>query len=39
MYQASTGMTVAILINTQLPNPNGPAILLKQLEASLTALG
>lgn len=39
MYQASTGMTVAILINTQLPNPNGPAILFKQLESSLTALG
>ena len=38
MYQASTGMTVAILINTQLPNPNGPAILFKQLEGSLSSL-
>jgi D-alanyl-D-alanine carboxypeptidase len=37
MYQASTGTTVAILINTQLPNPNGPAILFKQLEASLAS--
>jgi D-alanyl-D-alanine carboxypeptidase len=37
MYQASTGTTVAILINTQLPNPNGPAILFRQLEASLAA--
>ena len=37
MYQASSGTTVAILINTQLPNPNGPAILFKQLEASLAS--
>ena len=39
MYQPSTGMTVAILINTQLPNPNGPAILFRQLEGSLSSLG
>lgn len=39
MYQPSTGMTVAILINTQLPNPNGPAILFRQLEDSLSSLG
>jgi D-alanyl-D-alanine carboxypeptidase len=37
MYQASTGTTVAILINTQLPNPNGPAILFKELEPSLAS--
>ena len=39
MYQPNTGMTIAILINTQLPNPNGPAILFKQLEPQLAALG
>uniref|UniRef100_UPI0039EFCAAC serine hydrolase domain-containing protein n=1 Tax=Sinomonas sp. G460-2 TaxID=3393464 RepID=UPI0039EFCAAC len=38
MYQPSTGMTVAILINTQLPNPNGPAILFKQLEGALAGI-
>ncbi|WP_171041452.1 serine hydrolase domain-containing protein [Sinomonas susongensis] len=39
MYQPSTGTTVAILLNTQLPNPNGPAILFRQIEASLSSLG
>ena len=39
MYKPTTGMTVAILINTQLPNPNGPAILFKQLEGALASLG
>ncbi|MEA5454936.1 serine hydrolase domain-containing protein [Sinomonas sp. JGH33] len=38
MYSPKTGMTVAILINTQLPNPNGPAVLFKQLEGALEAL-
>lgn len=39
MYQPDTGMTIAILINTQLPNPNGPAILFKQLEGALAGIG
>lgn len=39
MYQPSTGTTVAILINTQLDNPNGPAELFEELEPSLAALG
>jgi D-alanyl-D-alanine carboxypeptidase len=39
MYQPGTGLAVAILINTQLPNPNGPAVLFKQLEAGLADLG
>lgn len=39
MYNPATGMTVAILINTQLANPNGPAILFRQLEASLANFG
>jgi D-alanyl-D-alanine carboxypeptidase len=39
MYQPGTGTTVAILINTQLDNPNGPAELFEQLEPSLAALG
>ncbi|MDQ4489945.1 serine hydrolase domain-containing protein [Sinomonas sp. ASV486] len=38
MYNPATGMTISILINTQLPNPNGPAVLFKQLEQSLAAL-
>lgn len=39
LYQPSTGTTVAILINTQLDDPNGPAALFKQLESSLSDLG
>ncbi|GHG42686.1 hypothetical protein GCM10012320_06040 [Sinomonas cellulolyticus] len=39
MYNPETGMTIAILINTQLPNPNGPAILFRQLEPSLANFG
>jgi D-alanyl-D-alanine carboxypeptidase len=39
MYQPSTGTTVAILINTQLDSPNGPAELFEQLQPGLAALG
>lgn len=39
MYNPKTGMTIAILLNTQLANPNGPAILFRQLEASLANFG
>jgi D-alanyl-D-alanine carboxypeptidase len=38
MYEPGSGVTIAILINTQLTNPNGPAILFRQLEAAITAL-
>ncbi|GAA2201589.1 hypothetical protein GCM10009849_26600 [Sinomonas flava] len=39
LYNPATGTTVAILINTQLPNPNGPAILFDRLEGLLADLG
>ncbi|NUP74688.1 MAG: beta-lactamase family protein [Sinomonas sp.] len=38
MYEPGSGVTIAILINTQLTNPNGPAILFRQLETAITAL-
>ncbi|WP_077489386.1 serine hydrolase domain-containing protein [Sinomonas mesophila] len=39
LHNPATGTTIAILINTQLPNPNGPAILFQRLEGQLRELG
>ena len=39
LHHPAAGTTIAILINTQLPNPNGPAILFERLKGQLRELG